>query len=48
MLVHPEIALARIRIARDHARERDEAPAVERPALQDREVEERRGLITDY
>ena len=39
--VHADIALARLRIARDHARQRNEAPSVVRPALQNREVQQR-------
>ena len=40
--IHAEIALARLRIARGHAGQSDEASSIFRPALQDRKVEQRK------
>ena len=42
--IHAEVAVAGVGVARDDAGQRDEASAVERPALEDRQVKQRRGL----
>ena len=38
--IHADVALAGIRVLRDHARQRDEAPAVQRPALLDGQIQQ--------
>ena len=45
--IHAHVALAGLRIARDDARERDEAATVFRPALQDGEIEKRKIIALD-
>ena len=40
--IHPHIAFTRIGIFRDDARQRDEPPAILRPALLDRQIQQRR------
>ena len=42
--IHAEVAVAGVGVARDDAGQRDKAPAVERPALEDRQVKQRRRL----
>ena len=42
-----DVALAGLRIFRDHRRQGDEAAAIERPALQDRKIEQREVVVPD-
>ena len=45
--IHADVALARLRIAGDHGRQRDEASAVFGPALQDGKIEQREVALLD-
>jgi len=45
--IHADIALSGARIASDHAGQRDKAPRIFRPALQDGEVEQRKVIALD-
>ena len=46
--VHADVALPGLRIARDHAGQRDEASAIFWPALQDGEIEQRKIVALDH
>jgi hypothetical protein len=46
--IHADVALPRLRIARDHAGQRDEPSAIFRPALQDRKIEQRKIVALDH
>ena len=46
--VHAAVALAGIGIAREHHRQRDEAAAILRPALQHRIIEQRKSVAPDH